>query len=69
MKFYGFVCGFCTMVAIPMGYSCANPQRAENVEKASIYQAELLSCVNKSATLEESRACRINVMKKYGRSE
>lgn len=30
------------------------------------YQAELLNCVNKAKTLEESKACRKDVDKKFG---
>lgn len=45
----------------------ASPPSAEVSEKAAIYELELTSCSQRSATLRESIACENEVRARYGR--
>jgi len=48
--------------------ACASsPEHAENVQTAATYEGEQILCVDRAKTIEESRACRCGVMKRYGR--
>jgi hypothetical protein len=53
------------LIAIGLGFcdGCASPQAAA---AEAAYTADHLRCVDKAATLEESRECRASVDRKYG---
>jgi hypothetical protein len=40
----------------------------EHAKTAAVYEAELMACVAKASTLAESRACRCEVNKTWGRA-
>ena len=48
-------------------WSCASAIKDQRTD-AGIYGAQLLACVELSSTREESRACREDVMRRYGRA-
>lgn len=48
--------------------ACAGSSTKDNAATAATYEAEQLACVEKATTLEQSHACRCEVMQRYQRS-